>query len=228
MEHEKVEHRDPLLVEKLRSLTERALECAAAASTVADSLEHDEDVSRELKMLEGELESEQTRAGALHAQLTAMKLRALHAHSAIWRAMRGTPEEALAAIGDAGEVHQAVHELLAVDTPTVTVLAEWRAHLERQDERIVDLEEENAELRASTSQWLLGVDPEVLANARRWYENASWREIGGVLTCLEMSLEPTRPMPLSRELWSRLVIIALDQATCGEDDDTTPGGKARR
>ena len=59
-------------------------------------------------------------------------------------------------------------------------------------------------------------------------DGASWREIGGVLTCLEMSLEPTRPMPLSRELWSRLVIIALDQATCGEDDDTTPGGKARR
>jgi len=83
-----------------------------------------------------------------NAAVTAMKLRALAAHAAIWRAMNLPPNEALAALQDDGIVHQAIHDILAVETEEVTVPEEWRAHLERQDQRIDYLEAEVARLRA--------------------------------------------------------------------------------
>lgn len=79
------------------------------------------------------------------AQLAAMKLRALAAHAAIWRATNATPEVALAALRDDGDVHEAVHAIIAVETESVSTPEEWRAHLERQDERIAYLEARLAE-----------------------------------------------------------------------------------
>jgi hypothetical protein len=97
--------------------------------------------------VENEAAEAVTRIERMKAQIVAMKLRALAAHAAIWRAMTAmTPEEALRSLDDRGEVHEAVHAILAVDTESVSAPDEWRAHVERQDRRIEALEARSASI----------------------------------------------------------------------------------
>lgn len=81
------------------------------------------------------------------AQVAAMKLRALAAHETIWKFMNRSPEEAFAALGDHGEIHESIHAIIRVETEDVTVPKEWEDHLARQDRRIERLEAELAAYR---------------------------------------------------------------------------------
>lgn len=94
--------------------------------------------------------------GMLHAQVVAMKLRALAAHYAIWHAMNGRPGDAIRALQDDGAIHQAVHAIIAVETESVSVPEEWRAHLKRQDRRIDALEAQVREQTEEADRWRRG------------------------------------------------------------------------
>lgn len=86
-------------------------------------------------------------------QVAAMKLRAVAAHEAIWRVMNGRPSDALRSLMDDGEVHEAVHAIIAVDTESVSVPDEWRAHVERQDRRIEALEAQAVSDAEEAERW---------------------------------------------------------------------------
>lgn len=84
----------------------------------------------------------------------AIRLRACDAHEACWRAMRGTPYEAFAAVQDDGYLHAAVHRVL--DGPEGTAQARWdaatREHLEQIGERVIRAELEALRLRQELNQ----------------------------------------------------------------------------
>ncbi|WP_438029057.1 hypothetical protein [Sorangium sp. So ce233] len=86
---------------------------------------------------------------AARKENAAIRLRACDAHAAVYRAMRSSPEEALAALQDDGYVHEAVHRILA--GPDGTAQAAWdaaaREHLAALGERALRAEAEVDALR---------------------------------------------------------------------------------
>jgi hypothetical protein len=108
----------------------------------AERAQVDRDWSSANELHEAERNRNLTRIHNLEAQVTAMKLAAIAAHEAVWRAMNAPRSEALASLRDDGYVHEAVHKIVAVETESVTAMDAWRAHIEQQDARIDRLEAE--------------------------------------------------------------------------------------
>lgn len=99
-----------------------------------------------------ETKDHEARAEEAERLVAAMKLRALDAHAAVFRAMQAPPEEQAAALRDDGYVHQAVHAILAIPTPMATLEPEVQRHIDELGARALRAEQERDAARARIAE----------------------------------------------------------------------------
>jgi len=100
---------------------------------------------------EVELRDERDQA---RAENYSIRLRVCDAHAAVYRAMRATPAEALAALGDEGYVHLAVHAVLCGPDGTAAYPIEeaLRLHIEALGARALRAEGERDEAQVQLAE----------------------------------------------------------------------------
>jgi hypothetical protein len=187
-----------------------------------DTSEHDD-----LRRLVREQAAADEEIIRLRAQVAAMKLRALAAHEAIWRVMNGRPSDALKALMDNGEVHEAVHAIIAVDTESVSATDEWRAHVERQDRRIEALEAQGVRDAEEAERWRAVARSLCAERERLRAAIGGLRDVGAGLANVAYNLgQSTRSLsdderPILADLAKRWDVATLDAKRALDAADPT-------